>query len=376
MSLRARIRAFLTGPLSSRVLEAMLIPRNSFKESGDDTMVSIASIAGKIRGSSGSIAALYQAFGNSCRARGDLEGAVRARNILLDTVELTPEQRAMTLLELGRDYVGAGFLDRAKQAFEESERYGADSKEINLETARLAAQTNDFSLASAAYGRLGNKPAEAHYLVRLGRENATPDNPEPRIRGIRNALAIYPGSVEAWLERLCLLYEQRSSDKLARTLPKAMYAVLPRLRFVLLEGLIQYAEGDGVRRGKPLFDTACANALGENLKGLTPDVLVAYYVGTILLKAGQTEFGKTWLEKSLLLDSEFWPARLELLKINASLQILSPEFQVQLDYFIRESVTVKRFVCRNCGLKREQIFFLCPRCRSWHSISVRKSLTG
>jgi lipopolysaccharide biosynthesis regulator YciM len=353
----------------------MLTPRPPFHAEGNASLQSIAAFAGKIPGGIETAAELYQALGNSCRVRGDLEGAVRTRKILLDTVNLGPKQRASTLLELGRDYVGAGFLDRAKLAFEEAGLHGADSDELNLEIARLAAQTNDFSLAAAAYGKLGNKAAQAHYLVRQGREAATSDNPEPKSRGIRNALTVHPGSVEAWLEKLCLLYGQKSTDELARNVPKAMYAVLPRLRFVLLEGLIQYAGSEGVRQGTPLFDKSCARALDETLTGLTPDVLVAHYAGTILLKAGMTEKGRTWLEKSLLLEPDFWPARLELLKINAPNQTLSPEFQVQLDYFIRESITVKRFVCRNCGLKREQLFFICPRCRSWHSISARKSLS-
>lgn len=375
MSVRAHFRTVLSRILPSRVLETMLTPRPPFHAEGNASLQSIAAFAGKIPGGIETAAELYQALGNSCRVRGDLEGAVRTRKILLDTVNLGPKQRASTLLELGRDYVGAGFLDRAKLAFEEAGLHGADSDELNLEIARLAAQTNDFSLAAAAYGKLGNKAAQAHYLVRQGREAATSDNPEPKSRGIRNALTVHPGSVEAWLEKLCLLYGQKSTDELARNVPKAMYAVLPRLRFVLLEGLIQYAGSEGVRQGTPLFDKSCARALDETLTGLTPDVLVAHYAGTILLKAGMTEKGRTWLEKSLLLEPDFWPARLELLKINAPNQTLSPEFQVQLDYFIRESITVKRFVCRNCGLKREQLFFICPRCRSWHSISARKSLS-
>jgi lipopolysaccharide biosynthesis regulator YciM len=35
---------------------------------------------------------------------------------------------------------------------------------------------------------------------------------------------------------------------------------------------------------------------------------------------------------------------------------------------------MKRFVCSHCGLKREQIFYVCPRCQAWHSIRFRKSL--
>lgn len=376
MSLIAQFRSLLAGTLPSRVLETILTPRDASSSNDLDTLTHIAVRAGKILGSEGDLLRLYQALGNANRARGNLEGSVHTRKILLETVELAQAQRAEVLLELGRDYVGAGFLDRAAEAFEEAARNGAPSEEVDLEIARLAAQTNNFAKAAAAYSRLGNRAVQAHYLVRQGREtDSSQEDLEPRLRGIRQALAVYPGSVEAWLERLCILYDGKNARELAAEVPRAMYAVLPRLRFVLLEGLLQHAASDAVHHGTPLFDPECARALEKSLKGLAPDVLVAYYGGVIQLKAGMIDNGKTWLEKSLLLESNFWPARLELLKLNMINQTLTPEFQVQIEYFIRESVSVRRFVCRNCGLKREQIFFFCPKCRSWHSIAARKSLS-
>ena len=376
MSLIAQLRSLLVRTLPSRVLDTILIPRRDPLVNQDqDGLALIAAGAGKIQDSASDILNLYQALGNTCRTEGNLEGSVRARMILLEMVELTQQQRAAVLLELGRDYVGAGFLDRAAEAFEEAAHNGAPSAEVDLEIGRLAAQTNNFSQAAEAYARLGNKAVQAHYLVRQGRESSSADFQEPRLHGVRQALTVYPGSVEARLERLCILYEQKAAEELAAAVPKAMYAVLPRLRFILLEGLLQCAAVEAVQHGTALFDPGCALALERSLKGLAPDVLVAYYGGMIQLKAGMIDNGKVWLEKSLLLESDFWPARLELLKLNMLHQNLTPEFQVQMEYFIKESVRVRRFVCRNCGLKREQIFFSCPRCRSWHSIGARKSLS-
>ena len=88
------------------------------------------------------------------------------------------------------------------------------------------------------------------------------------------------------------------------------------------------------------------------------------------LTALRLELG--WLEKALVLSPEFWLARLDLFELAKSRQVLTPFFEEQLDFFIGRARHLRRFICSQCGLKRESIFFICPRCRSWHSIVFRK----
>ena len=54
-------------------------------------------------------------FGAVVRRRGELDKAIRIHQNLLARPQLSAENRALAELELARDYLGAGLLDRAEQ---------------------------------------------------------------------------------------------------------------------------------------------------------------------------------------------------------------------------------------------------------------------
>lgn len=59
----------------------------------------------------------HLALGNLFRRRGEGDRAIRIHQNLIARPTLTKEQRAQALLELGKDYMRAGFLDRAENLF-------------------------------------------------------------------------------------------------------------------------------------------------------------------------------------------------------------------------------------------------------------------
>ncbi len=60
---------------------------------------------------------LHQALGNLFRRRGEFDRAVRIHTHLLNRADLPARQRSQALEELGQDYLKAGLLDRAEDAF-------------------------------------------------------------------------------------------------------------------------------------------------------------------------------------------------------------------------------------------------------------------
>src|SRR2546425_10152427 len=57
------------------------------------------------------------ALGSPFRRRGDYDRAIRMHQNLLERTDLSEEQRLTALTELGEDYLKAGILDRAEEAF-------------------------------------------------------------------------------------------------------------------------------------------------------------------------------------------------------------------------------------------------------------------
>ena len=70
-------------------------------------------------------------FGAVVRRRGELDKAIRIHQNLLARPQLSAENRALTELELARDYLGAGLLDRAEQLLRDlAERGGATDRVV------------------------------------------------------------------------------------------------------------------------------------------------------------------------------------------------------------------------------------------------------
>lgn len=328
---------------------------------------------------------IYLALGSLYRSQGEIERAIQIRNSLIVRPGLDREFKARAWFELGRDFRRAGFLDRAEKAFQEARSLGQDPVSIHREMARLTAERGDYEKAAESYGQLGLPLPQAHYLVRFAKDRFAEGDVSLGNRSLRHAIRAYPGSVEAWLEQLAQAFKAGNTAKVADILGQAMGHVAPELRFVLFEGLLTALnQADKARESSFDEDTEWSKACSEEklvktllpvIETQEPDVLLLYYGGLLQLRIGDLDNARSWFEKALMLKSDFWLARLELFELSRADQTLTPFFKEQLSFFVDRARNVRRFFCRNCGLKRDQIFFNCPRCRSWHSISFRTDIT-
>ncbi|BDQ32688.1 tetratricopeptide repeat protein [Pseudodesulfovibrio portus] len=328
---------------------------------------------------------IYLALGSLYRSQGEIERAIQIRNSLIVRPGLDREFKARAWFELGRDFRRAGFLDRAQKAFDEARSLGHPANCILDETARLAAERGDYEKAAESYGQLDLPLPQAHYLVRLASDHFAEGNTSQANRALRHAIRAYPGAVEAWLEQIVQAYKAGNAGKVADILEDALQSVQPELRFVLFEGLLHAADkaekakqsafGEETEWSRVCKDEPLTKALLPVIEKQEPDVLLLYYGATFLLRIDDIEEARAWLEKALVMQSDFWLARLELFELSRSDQTLTPFYKEQLTFFIDRARRVRRFYCRSCGLKRDQLFFNCPRCRSWHSIAFRTDIS-
>ena len=202
--------------------------------------------------------------------------------------------------------------------------------------ARLAAERGAYEKAAESYGQLGLPLPQAHYLVRLAMDYFEEGNDSQAHRALRHAIRAYPGAVEAWLEQLVQAYKTGSDRKLGDILRDALEHVAPELRFVLLEGLLQaLAKAENERRhegnegvwAKACSDEAVVKAILPVIETQEADVLLHYYGAAFLLRVGDDDNAKAWLEKTLMLQPDFWLARLELFELSRSDQTLTPFFK-------------------------------------------------
>lgn len=362
----------------------VLTPSEGFAPDSQDTIAAINELSQAVKANPNAVE-IYLALGNLYRQQGEIERAVQIRYSLIVRPTLDGRFKARAWYELGRDYKRAGFLDRAADAFERAQGIRGNQKEIVYELARLAAETKDYEKAVKYYSQLKQPVAQAHYLTCQARDAFRAKDESEGRRFLGKALKVNPGSVEAWMTKLSRALEHEDWRKLERMLREAVEKVKPEHRFLLLEGLLDsssrpFAEAANVsdltREGE--VPSAKLLKLAETVLPVVedqpPDLLLSYYAAWMLITCRDFDRAKVWLEKALVLRTDFWPARLELLAWGMVDQPFSPVFKVQLEFFIDQVRQVKRFVCRNCGLKRDQVFYICPRCQSWHSIVFRTIL--
>jgi lipopolysaccharide assembly protein B len=327
---------------------------------------------------------IYLALGNLYRAQGEIERAVQIRTSLILRPGLNRQFKARALYELGRDYKRGGLVDRALHSFEEAATLVGEDEAILREMARLAAESNDFERAARYYGQLRNPTAQAHYMVCLAQKHFAKGDDQVGKKWLAKALKTNPGCVEAWLEQIMRAVEADAPKKAAGFFQQAFLAVPTEMRFVLLEGVLsramklpdapaQIVPYDKSMSQPPQVQPIC-DVLLPLLEQDTQELLLSYYGALMLLACGDVEKAGSWIEKTLLISEDFWPARLELLALGLYEQELTPVFESQIKYFVAQARQLERFVCRRCGLKREQVFFVCPRCQSWYSIGFRIAL--
>ncbi|MFO8032646.1 MAG: tetratricopeptide repeat protein [Desulfohalobiaceae bacterium] len=342
-----------------------------------DTQTAIAELSQVVRNNPDAVE-IYLALGNLYRSQGQIERAIQIRHNLIVRPGLEARFKAQALYELGLDYRRGGFLDRAQSAFEQARGIVGDDPALLKELAGIAAAGREFELAAEYYQYLEQPLAQAHYLVQAARQSAANRERKKCEQLLSKALRIYPGSVEAWLEKMILAYKDYDWDNLAAQFRKGSAKVPVHLRFILLEGLIQHLLQE--RTNQEIFapvihEEACRHLL-QILEKDSTDILLSYYGAWLQLQMEQKEKAKSWLQTCINMDSDFWPARLELLFLSAEEHELGREFKTQLEFFLRRARQIKKFICTSCGLRREQLFFVCPRCQSWHSISFLKVLTN
>lgn len=345
-----------------------------------DTLAAIRALSQEVRNDPDGVET-YLALGNLYRSRGDIERAIQIRNSLIVRPGLENTLKARIFFELGLDYKRGGFIDRAFKAFEQALDYGGPEDIIRQEIAMLYADSGNFNMAVKAYAKLDHKVAEAYYLARISEDYFNEKKYDEATTFAKKAIRANPAAAEGWLQRIKIATLNIEAKDTAKFLRQAFINIQPSLQFMLLEGLLTYldeAELTPKNNTIPENTSAWRIAFSELVAAAIPsnnnDTLLNYYKGLFLLRANKFLDASTYFEKSVIAEPDFWAAHLEVLSISFSHQNTSPMFNEQIHYVLDEGRKAKRFVCSRCAFKRDALFFLCPRCHSWHSALFRRTL--
>lgn len=316
---------------------------------------------------------LHFALGNLFRRRGETDRAIRVHLNLAERGDLDASQREHALFELGQDYLKAGLLDRAEDAFNrlEGTRYGAPALHHRLELAQMVRDwPNAIELAERLQRDLGENRAReiAHFRCEIAAHalagdalsrfevarheleqamRADPAHPRPQLLlgDVAAAEGDHAAAIEAWRR-----VERESPAWLALVAPGwlAAFAALGRRD----EGIDAL---EAVHRKHPSIDAFSALAAARAERDGGPAAVA-------------------WAEQAL----QAAPSLLGLEKLLAmKVELLRGDDQAEVELAQRliqaQARRLSRYVCGHCGFKARQFYWQCPGCNRWDTYAPKRS---
>ena len=321
---------------------------------------------------------LHFALGALFRRRGETERAIRVHQNLADRGDLDADQSAHALFELGQDFLKAGLIDRAEDAFNrlEGSPYAAAASRQRLE---IAQRTHDWErvidlardapaqpgfdarrITAHAYCELAAASLQAKQFdqaiahARQARE-AAPDHARPAI--VLGQIAFeqeaYPDALRIW-EQLAVKSPEYVSLVAQKWLeageagggPEGLRGVIARMQRLdhaaQSPELVKAVAGAIARLdGKP----AAAQWVRQIL--VTQPSLLGLQ---ILLELSQRQAGAAATGTAADLDE-------------AALRTLVK----------RQAEKMSRYVCSVCGFRAQHYYWQCPGCSRWDSYAPQRT---
>ena len=313
---------------------------------------------------------LHFALGSLFRRRGEVDRAIRMHLNLVERADLEESKKQQALFELAQDYLKAGILDRAEEAFHNlhGTTYEKEALEFLLEIyqkekdwlkaidigQRLATLTGEsrgklaaFFFCELAAGELAHKQIESAVVHLEQALHVNPNGVRANIMlgDIESAAGHIQSAIEIWKQ-----VEQQD----------AQYIPL------VAERLLQAYRQSG--------DESAGVALLHNYLQKYPSLdLMNVLFGAVVLRDG-AEAAYQLVRNELKRN----PSLLGLDKLLEA-QLLGYNGERRADIELVKSLIHNRtrglamYRCNHCGFKARQFYWHCPACHSWESYSPKRS---
>jgi lipopolysaccharide assembly protein B len=307
---------------------------------------------------------LHFALGNLFRRRGETDRAIRVHENLVSRSTLTSEERSHALFELGQDYLKAGLLDRADDAFAklEGSSYANAALRLRLDSAQMV---KDWPLALALLDRMQADSAQAGIRAHCHCEIAAqalaskaPDRFELASSALENARQADSKHVRAHL-MLGQLALHQGLDANALGSWQWLIDNSPVYLPLIVKEWAQLQAKAGAAEQALIFLEAWL------AKTRSADVFAAI-VGLREARDGSDAtlgWAHAYLQKepSLLGMESYLRA-----ETSAGLAGESNKDAQLLSALVKhQSARASRYVCGGCGFKARQYYWQCPGCNQW-----------
>ncbi len=310
-------------------------------------------------------------LGNMFRRRGEVDRAIRIHQNLIARPTLEAIDKSTALLELAKDYLKAGLLDRAESLLKDVIEIGLQAQDAYPLLLGLYEQEKEWSLAIETAKKVeklkGKKMNHitAHYYCELSEiafnhvGSSENESKKQAKQLAKKALSHDKNCARAsvLLGHIAMHEEHyRSAIKFYIAVAKQNPEYLPEVFMNLREAFIQQNDHDG-------FKQFLSSVKDGNLSGIT--------LSNLLESLNENDE-----EKKLILGWLLQKSKLSLLEVNGFLKSKSAEnesiseqglsnIQQSVEQFISNRSTHQ---CKQCGFHGKLLYWQCPSCHSWGTV--------
>jgi len=303
-------------------------------------------------------------LGNMFRRRGEVDRAIRIHQNLIARPTLEDVDKSTALLELAKDYLKAGLLDRAESLLKDVIEIGLQTDEAYPLLLGLYEQEKEWDLAIETTKKLekvkGKKMNHitAHYYCELSEAELGNDETEAK-KLAKKALSYDKSCARAsvLLGHIAMHEENyKSAIKFYIAVANQKPEYLPEVFMNLREAFLRQNDEDGFKQ----FLNSVKNS---SLGGLTLSNLL-------------DNLSEENAEKKMILDWLLEKSELSLLEVNGFLKSKSvkqesvteaglTKIQQSVEQFISDRSTHQ---CKQCGFHGKLLYWQCPSCHSWGTV--------
>jgi len=319
---------------------------------------------------------LHFALGNLFRRRGESDRAIRVHESLLARSDLQPAQREHALFELGQDYLRAGLLDRAEDAFNrlEGSEYSGAALRHRLGIAQMV---RDWPRAIELAERLQRDAGgdQRHLIAHLHCELAQLALAGEGLAGeplaaarlqIERALESAAGHPRPWLLRGEAAFAAEEDEAAI-----AAWTELARISPAHLSLTGEHWLRAHERLGR--FDEGLARLEAVQAEYPSVDALRAIAQARARRDGSPAAIG--WLREALARHPSLLGLQqlLALQRSGAEDPAGASDTALTASLIERQATRLARFVCGHCGFKARRFYWHCPGCNHWDSYAPRRT---
>lgn len=305
-------------------------------------------------------------LGTLFRRRGEVERAIRIHQNLIARPDLESSYQTQALLELGRDYLAAGLLDRAEELFKEVIGMGQQVAEAYRRLREIYEQEKDWDSAIEAAVNLQNAAGKsqahviAQYYCEIGEASAAAGETPAAVQMAKKALAYDRDCVRASILLGDLAFGKGDYKSAIRHYgdvhaqdPDFLPVILPKLKAVYEqtnepEGYTQFLRELLSRHDR---NTALILSLIESLARQGDDQAVE--------RLFEARFSSQKVPLEIVREY------IRFAEGGAGDPAMQARITAALDAYLGNQAS---HLCSRCGFRTKTLFWRCPGCHGWGSV--------